>query len=183
MDNEGKTPSCFSNRFSGINLQAMRPGQGDMREKSIELGRCFVWLFVFAYPLNFLWESFHAVFLYAGHDFTSKKYVLMIAYASAMDSLLILCVYLIVSFLWRDIFWLRRFSGKQVFTSVVIGLLIAAAIEYWNVTVIKLWSYESLMPAPFGIGLSPLTQLSLTGLISFLLTRRILYLKGRYADR
>lgn len=54
------------------------------------------------------------------------------------------------------------------------GVVPAAIIEYRKVFVFKEWSYTPLMPTLFGIGLSPLVQLSVTGLAAFWLTRRVL---------
>jgi len=62
----------------------------------------------------------------------------------------------------------------QVGTVVITGLMLAAAIEYRKVVVLKAWSYTPLMLTIFGIGISPLLQLSITGLVSFWLTKRIL---------
>jgi len=53
------------------------------------------------------------------------------------------------------------------------GLAIAAVIEYRRVFITMSWRYNQLMPTIFGIGLSPLFQLSITGVTTFWLTRRI----------
>ncbi len=143
-------------------------------EKTIEFGLTLLWIFAFAFLLNYLWESYHAVYLYAAHDFNAEKYVRMLSYVSAVDGSLILAIYLFLSLLWKDMLWLRKMNRRQAGVAFAAGLSIAAAIEYRKVFVLKTWSYTPLMPTVLGIGVSPLLQLSVTGLMSFWLTRRIL---------
>ena len=139
-----------------------------------EAGLTLLSIFVFAFMLNYMWESYHAVFLYEGHDFSAEKYVRMVTYVSMVDGALILAIYLIISVLWKDVLWLQKMNRRQIWTAVAAGLAIAAAIEYRKVFVLKTWSYTPLMPTVFGVGVSPLLQLSVTGLVSFWLTRRML---------
>jgi len=139
------------------------------------LGLIAIVIFLSSYVLNFVWESFHAAFLYTCCNFAPTKYVRVMSYASTMDGLLILGIYVIVSVLWKDLKWIKKMDKKQVWTFVIIGLLIAAIIEYKAVFIFQQWSYSSLMPTIFGIGLSPLVQLSTTGVLVLLLTRRLLY--------
>ncbi len=139
-----------------------------------EAGLTLASVFVFAFMLNYTWESYHAVFLYEGHDFDAEKYVHMLTYVSTVDGVLILGIYLIISVLWKNALWLQKMNRGQVLTTIVAGLAIAAAIEYRKVFVLKTWSYTPLMPTIFGIGVSPLFQLGVTGLASFWLTKRLL---------
>lgn len=140
-----------------------------------EAGLTLASVFVFAFLLNYVWESYHAVFLYEGHDFNAEKYVRMLTYVSIVDGALILGMHLIRSVLWKNALWLKNMNKRQVRTSVAAGLAIAAAIEYGKVFVLKAWSYTPPMPVVFGIGVSPLFQLSVTGLVSFWLTRSIFH--------
>ncbi len=144
-----------------------------MKKKVTEVLLVFLFIFAISYLLNFIWESFHSAFLYEGMDFAAGKYVLMVSYVSAIDGSLILGIYLFVSFLWRDIFWLRKMKGKHWYTVFIAGLAIAAVIEYRRVFITMTWRYNQFMPTIFGIGLSPLFQLSITGVTTFWLTRRI----------
>jgi hypothetical protein len=103
------------------------------------------------------------------------KYVPMVSYVSLIDGFLILGIYLFVAALWRDMAWIQEMNVKQICTVIIVGLLLAAAIEYRKVIVTKTWSYNRLMPTFFGLGLSPLLQLSMTGLWAFWLSGRVLY--------
>jgi hypothetical protein len=131
-------------------------------------------IFIVSYLLNFVWESLHGVFLYKGHNFDAKRYVRMVVYTSAVDGSLIVGIYLFTAFLWKDILWLQKTRRKEVYTVLILGLVTAALIEFRKVLILRTWSYNNLMPTVFGIGLSPLLQLSITGLLTFWLTRKIL---------
>jgi hypothetical protein len=149
----------------------LNPGMNKIMK---EAGLTLASVFASAFLLNYVWESYHAVHLYEGHDFNAEKYVHMLTYVSIVDGALILGIYLIISVLWKNVFWLQTMNRGQVWTTVAAGVAIAAAIEYRKVFVLKTWSYAPLMPTVFGIGISPLFQLSVTGLASFWLTKRML---------
>lgn len=153
-----------------------------MKKRLVEGILVLASIFTLSYLLNFVWESLHSVLLYAGHDFNAKRYVLMVTVVSGADASLIVGIYLMVSLLWRNALWLRMFAGKQIVTSALIGVVLALAIEYRHMTVLKTWTYGPLMPTLFGIGISPLIQLSTTGIIAFWFTRRMLYIRGRYCE-
>jgi len=148
-----------------------------MKKKIKELGSVVILIFISSYLLNFVWESFHAVFLYEGHNFNSMKYVLLINYVAIMDGLLILVAYFIISLLWRNSLWIKQMRKNQIYLFIVIGLIIAIIIEYKAVFLEGRWSYNPLMPTIFGIGLSPLLQLAVTGIISVWFARAFLYKK------
>ena len=148
-----------------------------LRMNSRQIGEfCLIFLLVFisSYMVNFIWESLHGVFLYKDHDFNARKYVLMVCYVSLIDGFLILGMYLLVAVLWRDVAWIRKMNGRQIGTVLVAGLVLAASIEYRKVIVTQAWSYNRHMPTVFGLGLSPLLQLSMTGLWAFWLSGRVL---------
>jgi hypothetical protein len=144
----------------------------------LELGIILIFLFLFSFILNFVWESFHAVYLYEKHDLEASTYIPMILYVSMVDSLIIEALYLISCILLRKLFWIREFNPFQVLLFFICGLLTAGIIEYRAVYLIHRWSYNPRMPTLLGIGISPLLQLGLTGLISLWLTKQIIYGKG-----
>jgi len=128
---------------------------------------------ILSYLLNFLWESVHAVFLYNDHNILANKYVAMGGYVSMIDMLIILGVYILVSLLWKDLFWIRLKDAKPFVVFIIFNLIAAAFIEYRAVFLIERWSYNSFMPTILGIGLSPLIQLSITGIIAVLTVKRM----------
>ena len=135
-------------------------------------------LFTFTFLLNFLWESLHSVYLYEGHDFSSLRYVNVMVYVSMIDGLLVIVMYLITAAIYRKIIWLQDIVHKYIFTFISFGIIITTVIEYRALYVLDKWSYTELMPTIFTLGLSPLVQLSITGIIALLLTRQVLFQKG-----
>ena len=157
-----------------------------LRMNSKQIGEfCLIILLIFinSYMVNFIWESLHGVFLYEDHDFHAMKYVPMISYVSLIDGFLILGIYFFVAAVWRDVAWIKKMNVKQICTVLIAGLLLAAAIEYRKVFVTRTWSYNQIMPTFFGLGLSPLLQLSMTGIWAFWLSRRVLYQREKPEGR
>ena len=132
-------------------------------------------IFVFSYLFNFIWEAYHAVFLYANHDFSASQYVMMLSYVAMVDAITILGGYFILSVVWKDFFWVKILNRKQVLVFFLSGLITATLGEYMAVYVLNKWKYNSLMPMIFGVGLSPLIQLSMTGLLVLWLTKRLVH--------
>ena len=132
-------------------------------------------IFVFAYLLNFVWESFHSFSLYQGHNIESGKYVLMINYMSIMDAVTILGIYLTIAFFEKDILWLEQLTKKRILMIIIFGLITAILAEYRAVYLTKEWSYNAFMPVVFGIGVSPMIQLSITGWLAIWVTSRLFY--------
>ena len=135
-------------------------------------------IFFFSYVFNFVWESWHGVFLYEKHNISAEEYVLMMNFVSLMDALVILGIYIGMSFFLKDFLWLKNLNKVNSTIFFIVGLLVSAIIEYVLVFKIKLWTYNKDMPTVFGIGLSPLIQLSVTGIVSILVSQRILFRRG-----
>jgi hypothetical protein len=147
-----------------------------MKTKFSRTAACTATAFVISYLLNFVWETLHSAFLY-GEEFEAKGYVIIVNYASVMDGLIVLGIYMFVAALWRDLLWLENMRWSHLLASFAAGVAVAAGIEYERVFVLKTWSYGQLMPTIFGIGVSPLAQLGVTAVLSFMLTRRFLFMQ------
>lgn len=136
-------------------------------------------LLVIAFMQNFLWEALHAVFLYANHDFAASKYVIMLLYVSAVDAVMILFLYFLNAIFFKELFWIRKLNSKKIYAYSLLGLIIATIIELRAFSLNR-WEYTSLMPTLFGLGISPIVQLSVTGVISIWLINRLFYKKGYF---
>lgn len=68
--------------------------------------------------------------------------------------------------LWRDLLWLRNPGIIQLLIFILSAIILAAVIEYRAVFVLNRWAYLAAMPTVFGIGLSPLFQLAVTGAVA-----------------
>lgn len=131
-------------------------------------------IFLFAYLLNFSWEAYHAVYLYAEHNLPAEIYVPMLIYVSTMDGLVIIFLYLVLSWFYKSFIWIGNLKLKNGAAFFLLGLIVAVIIEYRAVYIHGRWSYNPNMPTVWGIGISPLVQLSLTGLFSLWIVGRII---------
>jgi hypothetical protein len=145
-----------------------------------EIGTVLSITFGFSFLLNFFWEALHAVFLYKSHDFEASNYIPMLLYVSLVDGLIISGLYLGVGLIWWNLFWIKNFTLMRVLAFSFGGFGVAAIIEYLALFHEQRWAYKVEMPTILGIGISPLIQLSITGLIAVWLTRELLYGKGLF---
>ncbi len=152
------------------------------KRKVLELSTILFLIFGFSFFLNFFWEALHAVYLYRSHDFDASNYVPMLLYVSAVDGLIVLGLYFGVGVIWLDLFWLKPFMKIQILVFTGAGAAVAAIIEYLSVFYYHRWKYTEEMPTIFGIGISPLCQLSVTGLLAVWLSRELLYGKGIFRN-
>jgi len=133
----------------------------------------FAALSVTAFLANFCWESLNGLLYEAHPAMAAVKYVPMMIFMAAMDTLGITALYLLTALLVRIWFWEPDFRNSSIF--FLAGLAAAYAIEYISLHALHLWHYLPGMPIIFGVGLYPLFQISLTGLLSVLLARKITF--------
>lgn len=150
-----------------------------MNHKLKQFSIILIVLLVIAFMQNFLWEALHAVFLYANHDFAASKYIIMLLYVSAVDAVMILFLYFLNAIFFKELFWIKKLNSKKIYAYSLLGLIIATIIELRAFSLNR-WEYTSLMPTLFGLGISPIVQLSVTGVISIWLINRLFYKKGYF---
>ena len=119
--------------------------------------------------LNIIWEFSHH-FLYVDLSGIPKYSHLIIA--SFTDMLIILGIFAIVSLKNKNLNWIKNPSKFDYFMVIFLGLIIAIFIEMINLNLGR-WEYTLAMPTLFGIGISPLIQLALTGIISLIFIKQI----------
>lgn len=143
----------------------------------------FISVFVISFLLNYVWETFHGAFLFEEHNFAASTYVPHLAYMAIKDTVIIMALYLLLSMLNKDLFWIENMNRKHVLENIIIGVVVAFIIEYRAVYVTHEWQYSEHMPVIFGIGMSPLVQLSITMLAAVWVTRRIVYFDRFGSDK
>ena len=136
-------------------------------------------LFAFmAFASNFIWESWHASYLYASHTFNLSFWPLMV-YAASIDTILLLAIFFGGTLIWKNFYWFGKDSIKVSLYFIIAGIIIAAVIEYKAVYIFQQWTYSNLMPTVFGFGVSPLVQLALTGLLSVSIARQAIKMDNK----
>jgi len=85
---------------------------------------------------------------------------------------IILGIFAIVSLKNKNYKWIKNPSKFDYLLVAFLGLIIAAFIEIINLNLGR-WKYTIMMPTFFGIGISPLIQLALTGIISLIIVKKL----------
>ena len=146
-----------------------------MKNNSLKTVITLLLLMITAFVLNFVWEITHGAFLFENHNFDAAFYVPHLAHMAFKDSIIIIAIYLIMVIFSKNLLWIKCMNRKHIISSLFIGLIIAAFIEYRAVYIAELWSYSSHMPLIFGIGLSPLLQLGTTMVLAIWITKRMMF--------
>ena len=148
------------------------------RDNEKKLVRFFIGLtllVIFSYFINFVWESFHSVFLFNLPNFSLREYVLLMNHVSSVDALMILGIYIITAFMLKDYLWINKLNNKKIWIFGGLCFAFALWVEYRGVFLLHKWSYSPLMPTIFGFGLSPIIQLFTTGLIAIFIIKKIVF--------
>lgn len=132
--------------------------------------KMFFIIALIALILNTIWEFSHYS-LYIDLSGIPKYPHLIIA--SFTDMLIIQGILAIVSLKNKNFKWIKSPSKSDYLLVVFIGLVAAIFIELINLNLGR-WTYAVAMPTIFKIGVSPLIQLALTGIISLIIPNYIL---------
>ena len=119
--------------------------------------------------LNLIWEFSHYN-LY--NDLTGIPQTFHLITAGFSDVFWIFLMFAIVSIINGSIEWVENPTKKDYFLVVIFGLVIAVLIEVINLDLGR-WAYRETMPVIFGIGLSPLVQLAITGVLGLLILNKL----------
>ncbi len=135
--------------------------------------RLLLTVFIVAFFLNLLWENLHSL-LYGWNKFPLQNdvyfYVYRILRSTFIDGILITLIFLINIFLKKDFNWINKPKKRDYYLLAFLGLLFAATIEIKS-KVFNSWNYNEYMPLIFGIGISPLIQLAVTGILTLKIIR------------
>ncbi len=122
-----------------------------------------------AFFLNLLWEVLHSML----YDWDTPPLVNDIyrfipritGFATLLDAVWICCILLVNALRAGGFGWIYAPGAADYATVALCGLASAVLIELVAIR-FNLWSYHRRMPLVFGMGLSPLVQLALTGCAS-----------------
>ena len=123
----------------------------------------------FALILNIIWEFSHYSLYNDLSGIPGSSHLII---ASFVDMFIIICIFLIVSLKNRNFNWINNPTNLDYLLIVFFGLIIATFIEGINLNLGR-WEYTMEMPTIFKIGVSPLIQLALTGVLSLIFVNHI----------
>lgn len=107
-------------------------------------------LFVVAFVTNVAWEFLHARLYTVWQTMPRGKLTRLLLWQSLKDAFWILCAYLLV---------------PNLYGFAALLLVFSWSVERHAIT-IKRWEYTAKMPLVFGVGLSPLLELAVTGVFA-----------------
>ncbi len=128
----------------------------------------------FSFLLNLFWEVIHESFLYKTHMMPSFSHPVVILYATLVDTFYIVLVYALVALFLRNGIWVKKMPMNATLLFCVGVFIVSLLIEVRGVYIVHSWSYDSMMPTLFGIGISPMLQLVTTGILSLWLTKKLM---------
>lgn len=132
-----------------------------------------LFIVIVSFLTNIVWENLHSSFYSTYSKILSKsKYFI----CTIMDALIILVLYLLFVFLFKDFLWIKEIDFQKVAFVIIVGGITGVIIEKVALS-IKLWSYNKKMPRlpVVNVGLWPVLQLMVLPItvyyISFILLR------------
>lgn len=119
-----------------------------------------IWVVLFAFLLNFVWEMWQIPFYEGMMAMPHWEGVRFCTWATAGDAGIAVTAYWIVAVVLRSRRWLLELTFGRTAAYVVIGLAITIVLEFTAVHVFERWGYAPIMPTIplLGIGLLPVLQ-------------------------
>ena len=147
-----------------------------MKKGKLSIYHIIFIVFIFSYLINLFWEVAHSL-LYNWSQFPLSNdvyfYIPKILKATLGDAFIISFIFLINSFFRKKTEWVYSIRKNDYLAFILLGLIFAVIIEI-RALMLNLWSYNSYMPTILGIGLTPLIQLSITGIITLFFIKKFL---------
>lgn len=122
-------------------------------------------IFLISFLINLLWEVIHSQLYETCLRLPLKKFIPLIIGASLKDGFWISTFYLISIFILGEINILA--NPLQLFVFVFLTLLFSYIDEKISIK-LKRWEYSKQMPKILGVGITPLLELAITGILTFL---------------
>ncbi|MBT4384608.1 hypothetical protein HOD30_02570 [Candidatus Peregrinibacteria bacterium] len=122
-------------------------------------------IFFISFLINLVWEVLHSQLYTTCLEMPFKKYPSLIVKQSIKDGLWISTFYLITYFLFQSAEILT--NKPQLIAFITLALAFSFIDEKVSIN-LKRWEYSKQMPTIFGVGLTPLLELAVTGVITFL---------------
>jgi hypothetical protein len=122
-------------------------------------------IFFVSFLINLLWEVTHSQFYNTCLKIKLKKYIPLIIGASIKDGLGISLLFWISTIIFKNVNVLQNSYHLLFFTLVA---LVSSFIDEKVSLKMKRWEYSEEMPRIFGVGFTPLLQIAITGILTFL---------------
>lgn len=123
-------------------------------------------LFIFAFLLNVLWEFCHSQLYVTCLKMPLPSLIRLLLRVSFFDAVWIVIFVEVINLLLSTSLPLESFIGIVLFFMFTITYAIVIEVHAKRT---KRWEYAKSMPKVFGVGISPLIQLFITGILAMIL--------------
>lgn len=122
-------------------------------------------VFLISFLINLLWEVLHSQLYITCLKSPLKKFIPLIIGASLKDGFWISLFFVISVYIFGNVNILTNLFQLAFF--IFVALIFAFVDEKVSLRM-KRWEYSRQMPTIFGVGITPLLELSVTGILTFL---------------
>lgn len=122
-------------------------------------------IFLVSFFINLLWEVTHSQLYNTCLKIKLKKYIPLIISASIKDGLGISLLFWISTIIFKNV---NVFTNSYHLLFFTLVALVSSFIDERVSLKRKRWEYSEEMPKIFGVGISPLIQIAITGILTFL---------------
>jgi len=166
---EPSAPEPSSRHAGSAGPDRQGPAAGPLRR-----GALAGTVFVVAFLLNWCWEAAQVPAYAGSEDMPWAPRLLHCLPATILDALFVAGLYCAGAVLLQDRNWIRHLGGRGYLAVALAGAGAAVLVERLAIG-FGWWDYNAAMPRVpvLGVGLSPVAQLAVTPVISFLLAGRL----------
>ncbi len=122
-------------------------------------------ILIISFFLNLLWEVLHSQLYTTCIKASLKKYIPLITLASVKDAFWITLFFIITTITFKNTNILN--NPYQLILFITLAISFSFFDERISIKR-KRWEYTKQMPVVFGVGITPLLELAVTGTLTFL---------------
>jgi hypothetical protein len=129
----------------------------------------YVKIFIIAFFLNLLWEILHSLLYVTILESSVADYVPLIVFMSLKDALWITLIFGVIRTAARKF---GKYNRPLVYSAFVLAALAFSFADEKISVNIGRWTYADAMPLVLGVGLTPLLEMAVTGMMAIVLSKR-----------
>jgi len=140
---------------------------------TLNYNRMIVTIAIVGFVLNLIWELSHGP-LYKGFKY-DLSHISLITLSSITDMLTLLLLFLVLSLVFKNVYWIEQLSFFNVLILMLVGGLSASLVEIWHINRGD-WLYGESMPLiPIvKAGVSPVLQFTILPLVIFITSKNLM---------
>lgn len=122
-------------------------------------------IFILSFLINLLWEVLHSQLYTTCLEMPLQDYIPLIISVSLKDAFFITLFYLITVAIFKNKNILK--NSRQLILFTVLSLTFSFFDEKISLTMNR-WEYAETMPTIFNVGITPLLEIAVTGILTFI---------------